>query len=66
MCIAKTKILKTHLSLSDISLLTQLSQALLKLKFFSSLHKSWIYKSRLVENKEHSNYLQLGNYKKEY
>ena len=48
MRIVKRKILKTHLSLSDIYLLTELPQALLKLKFFTKLHKCWIYKSHLV------------------
>ena len=65
MRIVKRKILKTHLSLSDIYLLTELPQALLKLKFFTKLHKCWIYKSHLV-NKWNSNYLQLENCKKEY
>ena len=36
----ETKILKTHFWLSDISLLTYLSQALLKLKFWTRLDES--------------------------
>ena len=45
MCTVKTKILKTHLCLSNISLLSYLSQAILKLRLFKRLHKRWIYKS---------------------
>ena len=45
----ETKILKTHFWLCDISLLTYVSQALLKLKFLTRLRESWINKSHLVK-----------------
>ena len=51
MPIVKAKLLITHLVLSNISLFKQLSRALLKLKYFTRLHKSWIHKSYLIKKR---------------